>query len=226
VFDESRNGIDVLKGRAGIPASLRPQPVGGLQPLPDHEEEVHLENGETCTLQWLGPREAGSGRESVGTGEFMDVERKFSGPKEVDRTPQPGEAPEEVVDPVRNLGERLRYKDAAERMWRRFPELEAEEQRGRETSKTKDHSPRGEGPDRAAEALADRIRRIGRAPGEGNPLAGCGEGQTPLEREPDYPAEAPSDTPATKRLRRMPDRYVPGAYACRARKVVNGEVIP
>jgi hypothetical protein len=226
VFDESRNGIEVLKGRASIPASLRPQPVGGLQPLPGHEEEVHLENGESYTLQWLGQERLAPVENPVETGEFMDVERKFSGPKEVDRTPQPGEAPEEVVDPVRNLGERLRYKDVAERIWRRFPELEAEEQRGRETSKTEGHSQRGEGPDRAAEALADRIRRMGRAPGEGNPLAGCGEGQTPLEREPDYPAEAPSDTPVTKRLRRMPDRYVPGAYACRARKVVNGVVIP
>jgi hypothetical protein len=237
VFDESRNGIDVLKGRENIPASLRPQPVGGLQPLPGHEEEVHLESGESYVLQWLDPERLAPVDNPVGTHEYMDVERKFGTMGQERQTPTPGEAPEEVVDPVANLGERLQHKQVVERLWKRFPDVAAEEQwgrvpeevRGRVPEKPATPAERDEGPNRArvaAEELADKIRRLARGPGEANPLAGRGEGQTPLEREPDFPAEAPSDVPATRRLRRRPERYVPGAYAARARKVVHGVVIP
>jgi hypothetical protein len=61
VFDESRNGIDVLRGREAIPAGLQLQPLGGLPALPGQEEVVNLGEGDEYAVQWLacGPNPCG-----------------------------------------------------------------------------------------------------------------------------------------------------------------------
>jgi hypothetical protein len=290
VFDETRNGIDVLRSRDSIPAGLQLQPLGGLQALPGREEVIDLSNGEEYAVQWmpaggdhaLGPR--------VGTGVFVDVEGRFS---ETPRSPwlidsgevTPESSPEvkerEAKDADNFLLDRLQYKDMAVNLLdleevgegpspEEGGEDRPEEIVGRdqvpedqavdpttqdgassagqarevtgEGAKTADTDARRGGVKRGrtnkrccrrpernelqAKEMAELIRRMGRNPGEASQLAGKGVGQTPLEREPDHPAEAPLDTPATKRVRKVPDRFVPGAYACPGRKVVNGVKIP
>lgn len=89
---------------------------------------------------------------------------------------------------------------------------------------------RDSGPDRPAEqaeALDDRNQRLAFEEVRRQILGlGWGRCQTPLEREHEHPAEAPSDVPPSKRPRRAPARFVPGVYDVRERQVVNGFWIP
>jgi hypothetical protein len=252
VFDESRNGIDVLRGRDAIPLGLRPQELGGLQPYPGYEEVVDLGNGDQYTLQWISSEEARPVELPEATGEFLDTEREHwpeqSSPPASEAvqdpvagtpgavvqrlqaggwlrdTPNIGvpvvDAPEEqelfvpgevLVEGPTDLGEA--GKQSTEDV---PPETSS---RGRPRHRVHFHPQvRVRGVSGSPAELVDRVRELAR-----NPI---GQIARPLDREGDPGAGQPVDTPPTRRSRRPPDRYVPGAYACQAQRVVHGVKIP
>lgn len=237
VFDESRNGIDVLRGRDGIPAELRPVPLGGLEPLPGHEEVVNLDQGDSYTLQWVSDDALRPVVRPDLRGEFMDVERRFtSGPssfplsqdKEVASHPLNLEDEGNEREVVRHYEDRLRKAELLQAHPVMFPQGRRKQGK-KATENVEVPVPSGEDDGRSSEGarmLADHLRRLARGQGEAVGSGPSGRVELPLEREPENPAQEPLDVPACKRVRRVPDRYVPGAYACKGQKVVNGVKIP
>ena len=263
VFDESRNGIDVLRNRDAIPAGLSLQPLVGLQALPGSEEIVNLAEGEEFGVQWPEPEGQKVLESPVGTGVYVDIERR--GPGNLKSHPLPvsgeveshplqeveeeevdawnfhlerlmhnhvalnlldldfgegGEAPQEtdssgpggVSNTPTNHEDGHEQKSSGPSLDQDTPQAPLEDgppqkssglssaeeatqrgvKRGRQAKRTCRQG-REPGPDRAAqnmEKMADYIRQLARIGGEANALAGRGVGQTPLEREPEHPAEA------------------------------------
>lgn len=247
VFDESKNGIEVLQGRDCIPASLQPRPLAGFQPVGDVAQVVNVGEGEEYHVQWLTPNQM------QGNGEFIDIERRHNKSLDSHPLPIPGEAqPREVSShPLSDLEEEEVDVSDEKYVADRLGNLQAlrigldltSEVREQDEPGENDAPSAGRGrspkrgsqgsreaaPDRVGrrnEELAELIRRLGRGRVDDTVLAGRAEGQTPIERVPEWPAEAPADGPPLRRVRRKPDRYIPGAYACQAKKVVNGISIP
>lgn len=218
VFDESRHGIDVLRSRDVIPAELLPQPLGGLEPLAGHEEAVNLDQGESDTLQWVNEDALRPVVRPAQTGEFIDVERRFSsGPpsfplgemREVVSHPLILEEDEDFGGTDSHYKDRLRKAILLQSHPVAFPQ--GRRKQGKQsTLKDRDPTLRGEGEGQAPEIqgdgqaserarlLADHLRRVARGQGEAA-RSGVNAGiRLPLERGPVDPAEVPLDVPAPR----------------------------
>jgi hypothetical protein len=184
VFDESRNGIDVLRGREAIPAGLQLQPLGGLPALPGQEEVVNLGEGDEYAAQWLASGQVPVVPTPVGTGEFVDVERRFSGDilfqavrvaGEASSSPlQDGEEREDM-DAEKHFSDRLQHKGFLKKKGVgrvTGPEMAGEEDGDKQGRGTKRVStpPRDRGPDRAPQGPRSwRSASVGWAGGQGKP---------------------------------------------------------